>query len=45
MSDEQLYLMHYPSKVGWGCDMDVYLVTESNLRKIIEIEVEKYRDW
>lgn len=42
MSGEQLYLMHYPSKVGWGSDTDVYLVTESNLRKIIEIEVEKY---
>ena len=44
MSDGQLYLMHYPSKVGWGSDTDVYLVTESNLRKIIEIEVEKYRE-
>ncbi len=44
MYDEQLYLMHYPSTVGWGSDTDVYLVTESNLRKIIEIEAEKYHE-
>lgn len=38
---EKLYIVRKPSFWGMGSDVDVYLVTESNLRKIIAREIQK----
>lgn len=37
------YLLQYPAWTGMGSDTDTYLVTEENLRRLIEIELEKKR--
>lgn len=38
---EKYYILHYPSSWGMGSNVDVSLVTETNLRKIIAHELTK----
>ena len=40
-SSEKYYIMHYPSFYGMGSNTDFSLVKESNLRRIIELEINK----
>lgn len=40
---EETYLLTYPSQFGMGSDTDKHLVTETNLKRLIRMEVEKYK--
>ena len=42
-SKEKYYIIHYPAAWGMGSNTDISLVTETNLRKIIALEVEKVK--
>ena len=40
----KLYLLHYPAFTGMGSDVDEFLITEENLRKIIEKQIDNKKN-
>ncbi len=41
---EKMYILNYPSAFGMGSDTDNLLITESNLRRLVETELVKKRN-